>query len=183
MKLTTRQGKFIDNLLMGMGQGEAYERAGYKARGAAARANASRLLTNTNIQKKLQKRRQESAQRVDLSSERLLEEEKAIAFSDIGKLFNSNGALIAPDKLPEQVRRALSLVKVIKKADGSTHYKYRFWDKGKALERLAKYIGMFKDENIIMNFELVRLIIRVLPDERVEELKELIRKHLAGKGK
>lgn len=54
--LTPQQQKFIDNLLSGMNQTDAYEQAGYKANGRTATASASRLLSNENIRHEIRER-------------------------------------------------------------------------------------------------------------------------------
>ena len=79
-KLTPLQEKFVNNLLEGMHQDEAYIKAGYKAKGAAARANASRLLTNDNVKTALKERQKKAAEKVELTQERILQEEMRLAF-------------------------------------------------------------------------------------------------------
>lgn len=54
--MTNRQLAFCENLMDGMSQAEAYRRAYPTCRSeSAARANASRLLTNDSIKKKMDK--------------------------------------------------------------------------------------------------------------------------------
>tara|TARA_B110000305_G_scaffold78432_1_gene88228 strand:+ start:243 stop:443 length:201 start_codon:yes stop_codon:yes gene_type:complete len=48
MKLNDRQIKFVELVFQGHPAGRAYEKAGYKAKGKIADANASRLLTNVD---------------------------------------------------------------------------------------------------------------------------------------
>jgi len=56
-KLNIRQLKFIDGLLEGKNQTRAYINAGYDVKDeTVAKVNASRLLTNANIQEELQRR-------------------------------------------------------------------------------------------------------------------------------
>ncbi len=45
-------------------------------------------------------------------------------------------------KLPEDIRRAIAGLDVIRQADGSLKFKYKFSDKGRSLERLEKIEGM-----------------------------------------
>ncbi len=78
-------------------------------------------------------------------------QDKCIAFSSVTDLFNGE-TLIPFDELPEDVVRALDSVEVKENVvDGkggeqviTRTYKYKFLDKGKALERLANHLGMFK---------------------------------------
>ena len=99
-KLTDLQRKFINNLLEGMNQQEAYEQAGYKARGAAARVNASRLLANVSIQKSLEQGRQKASNKAEISQARILKEEARLAFLDPRVLVDTDGKLIDLRKLP-----------------------------------------------------------------------------------
>jgi hypothetical protein len=50
--------------------------------------------------------------------------------------------------LPEDVQRAISGLEIIQEANGQVKYKYKFWDKGRSLERLEKYLGMFEKDNL-----------------------------------
>jgi hypothetical protein len=56
------------------------------------------------------------------------------------------GTLLDLHKLPEDVARAITGIEVVKQVDGSLKFKYRFADKGRALERLEKHKGMFAPE-------------------------------------
>ena len=58
-KLNIRQRKFIQNLVDGMSQVKAYMEAGYEGEYNTAKVNASRLLTNANIQEGFEKKRNE----------------------------------------------------------------------------------------------------------------------------
>ena len=59
-ELNIKQLKFVDNVFEGMTQYEAYIKAGYEAADdSVARANASRLIANDNIQKEITRRLEE----------------------------------------------------------------------------------------------------------------------------
>ena len=77
-------------------------------------------------------------------------EEKFIAFSSIGLLYDENGALIPFDQLPEEISRAIRSFEVIETRRGNeltVKYKYRFWDKGKSLERISKHLGLYERDH------------------------------------
>ena len=67
-ELNYRQEKFITNILDGMTYTEAYIQAGYSKKGA--RQAASKLLTNTDIQREYKKRREEALERARLILEK-----------------------------------------------------------------------------------------------------------------
>lgn len=53
--------KFAQNINAGMNQTDAYEAAGYKARGEALRVNAAKLLTNTTVIMRVRELAEQSA--------------------------------------------------------------------------------------------------------------------------
>jgi hypothetical protein len=142
-KLTNLQRRFVNNLLQGMHQDQAYIEAGYKARGAAARANASRLLTNDNVKKAIEAAQRRAAYKAEVTAERILREEMCLAFFNPQGLVDEEGKLLDLNILPEEVARAVTGLEVISQPKGKLKFKYRFSDKGKSLERLEKYKGMF----------------------------------------
>ena len=146
-KLTALQQRFVNNLLSGMHQDEAYVVAGYRAKEAAARVNASRLLTNANIKAAVAEGRKRASDKAEVTAERILREEMRLAYLDPADLVDENGDILALHKLPVIARRAITGLEVIKQKDGSLKYKYKFSDKGKSLERLSKYLGMFEKDN------------------------------------
>jgi len=88
----------------------------------------------------------------------ILDEETRLAFSDIrGLFFKGDWSLVPPSELPDDVARCISSVQVsvryipqgmdaepIKEVT----YKYTFWDKGRALERLSKHLGLYEKDNV-----------------------------------
>ncbi len=146
----------IDGLISGLDGISAYEKAGYKARGKAASSCMTKLLDNAVFASRLAQRRKEIQYKADVKAVRILEEEKCIAYQDIRRIFNGP-TLIPPQELPEDVARAVSAIKVTQRtipgnAEGEqpvveTVYEYKFWDKGRSLERLEKIEGMFEKDN------------------------------------
>ncbi|MDY6910750.1 MAG: terminase small subunit [Chloroflexota bacterium] len=98
----------------------------------------------------VQKRREKLAKKAAIDSERLIKEETRLAFADIAEIFDDSGCTVKPRDIPEDIRRAIAGVDVVERTtpDGTTYttYKYRFWDKGRALERLGKLAGLYIDK-------------------------------------
>ncbi len=159
-QLSRLQRRFLNNLLSKKyNQAEAYIAAGYKARGKAAKANASRLLTNPDFKAEYDKAIAQAVKKTQVSAERVLKEEARIAFADIAEIFNGE-TLISPDELPEDIRRAISGIEIVeriipgKEKEKEIKYKYRFWDKGRALERLGKHLKLYQDTtNLNIDFD------------------------------
>ena len=154
-RLTPKQHKFIDEYLIDLNGTQAAIRAGYREN--TARQMAAQNLSKPVIQQKIQERREELSRQTKVTQERILEEEAAIAFCDPREVFGPDGNLLPLHEIPEQMARALASVDRIETTqqvggirETTVRYRYRFWDKGKSLERLGKHLGMFTDR---MRFE------------------------------
>lgn len=160
-KLTKNQIAFCNNLLQigpdgvkAMADYEAYQLAYPNVKKkAAAKAAASRLLTQDHIRGYIMGRNakieKEIDKKVEITKERILDEEGLIAFNDIGDLFDSvTGELLPPHKLPEEIRRAIASIKVKEsKLAGviTKTYEIKLNEKGRSLDRLQKCFGMQRD--------------------------------------
>ena len=82
----------------------------------------------------------------DITPDRVLAEEARIAFADPRAVYGPDGEPLPPHCLDEDTARALAAMEVVEtasKAGGSTvRYKYKFWDKRAALDRLARHLGL-----------------------------------------
>jgi hypothetical protein len=77
--------------------------------------------------------------------ERIIEEETAIAFSDLTEYLDNDG-LLPIDRLktlPPAIRRAIKSIELTPTKHGPK-YKLALWDKGKALSRLEQIKGMYR---------------------------------------
>lgn len=161
-KLTNNQIAFCNNLLelapdgtRAMPDYQAYMLAYPNVKKeASAQAAAARLLKQDNIQLYLTKRRGEIetavTKKVEITRDRILEEEGYIAFHDVGQLFNPDtGEPISIHQMPEDIRRAIASVKI--KETEIAGVKTKTWeikinDKGRSLDRLEKCFGMQRDK-------------------------------------
>jgi phage terminase small subunit len=133
--------------------------AGYSKK--AAKEQASRLLTNANVQNYLSEliERDEKKIGLDISRERTLTEIARIAFQDARQFFDENGNLIPVHQLNDDAAATLAGFDVdeiteyeegVKKVIGQTKKIKRF-DKTKALEMLAKHHKIYTDAPITNN--------------------------------
>jgi len=111
-----------------------------------ARAAAGRLLKNVAIQNYIDMKWAEKAAEYKVTPDRILEEESRIAFSNVVKLFNEDWGTRSPADLPEECQQALASIKR-KVTEHGEEWEYRFWDKGKALERVSRHLGMYEKDN------------------------------------
>jgi phage terminase small subunit len=86
-----KQQRFANEYCIDLNATAAYVRAGYNARGNAAEACASRLLSNAKVQQAIQEKEKIAASRLEASTENVLRVTSALAFSDIRRLFNVDG--------------------------------------------------------------------------------------------
>jgi len=71
-ELTARQSRFVDEYLKDLNAAQAYQRAGYKAKGNAAETNAVRLLRNAQVQAAIQERMDQRSERTQIDADYVL---------------------------------------------------------------------------------------------------------------
>ncbi|PTR17201.1 phage terminase small subunit [Nitrosospira sp. Nsp2] len=150
-ELTLKQQRFIAEYCVDLNAAAAYRRAGYNARGNAAEACASRLLSNVKVQQAIQEKEKIAAKRLEANTENVLRATSALAFSDIRKLFNSDGSPKSIQELDDATAAAISSIEVGQlmsegKVVGRV-CKIKLCDKNSAQERLFKHLGLFRKEN------------------------------------
>lgn len=90
-------------------------------------------------------------ERADLTAERVMEEVRRIAFSDIRAIFDADGNLRPLHTLSAEEAAAIASVEVViknaKAGDGQTDtvHKIRAWDKLQGLEIACKRLGLLKE--------------------------------------
>lgn len=158
--LTELQRKFVEAYLLSGNASEAYEAAGYKGRGATARVNASRMLTNANIQSALAERRAQLASAYDVTPERVIAELALIGFSDIHSYLTwGPGGVTLRDSstLDPNARRVVSEVsQTITQGGGSI--KFKLYNKVEALEKLGTHLGLWKTQTVADALEWLQTV-------------------------
>ena len=119
--------KFVQELVRGKGQGEAYLAAGYKAKSVAvASAAATRLLKDVKVQARLEELKAQAVERTVLTKQWVI------------------------DKLIQNVERAMQAQPVLDaKGVPTGEYRYEGSVANRALELLGKEQGMFVDRKEI----------------------------------
>ncbi|RVG81336.1 terminase small subunit [Sinorhizobium meliloti] len=138
-----RHEKFAQELAKGKTADEAYQLAGFKPN----RGNAARLNANESIQARVAEIQGKGALKAEATVERVLKELSRIGFSDLRRVFDANGRLLRPEEWDDDTAAAVASVEVVTRniGDGEVEHvhKIKVWDKNSALEKLAKYLGMF----------------------------------------
>jgi phage terminase small subunit len=140
--LNKKQQAFVSEYLKDQNATQAAIRAGYPAKNAAS--SAIQVLKSINVQNAIQGAIDKKAEEIGLTVERLLEEEKCISFSNVQEYFDHN-IMKKPSEWPENIARAVQSYEVTDTLAGPK-VKIKLWDKGASLDRLEKYMGMFKDK-------------------------------------
>lgn len=159
--MTEKQKIFIREYLKDFNGTRAYKAAYPDCSEESARRNASRLLTNDDIQKAIREQADKQLEKIDIDVNDILRELKAIAFADRTKIsrnvrqklmeddgrvyYEDNVIFTETDELDEDTKKIIAGYK--KTQSG---FAVETYDKMKALELLGKYIGMFS-ENINVN--------------------------------
>ncbi len=167
-KLKDNQVIFADEYCVDTIGKRAYMVAHPGASEKTAEANSTRMKKIPRVRAYIDARLAELAEKSEISAVRILKEERCLAYSDFSELFDDEGLCdIPPKQLPESIRRAVAGVEVTERrlyefSDGERieigvkrKYKYKLWDKGRALERLEKHLGMFQggDGNLDASLE------------------------------
>jgi phage terminase small subunit len=150
--LTPKQERFVAEYLVDLNATQAAIRAGYSAK--TAEQQGPRLLGNVVVAAAIGEAQARHLAAVDVSAQRVLKELAAIGFSDIRAIFDENGQLRPVNELPDGVASVIASVEVTKQrtrtADETTTEewvsKVKAWDKTRALEMLAKHLGLLKDQ-------------------------------------
>lgn len=151
--------RFAQGIAAGMTADEAYAAAGYRP----DRGNATRLTANDSIKARVAEILSVSADRAGVSAERVIAELAKIAFSDIrqvvswrpevtlveaeeegqppAKVIQSRVTVLDSATLSDDA--AAAVAEVGQSAKGAMRVKMH--DKPAALEKLGRYLGLFKD--------------------------------------
>lgn len=153
--MTEAQKRFCEEYLIDLNASRAYKTAYPNCKkDSTARTNGYRLLTNADIQNYISERQLKLAEQTSITQEKVLKEIAKIAFSDIRGLFNEDGVLKKITELDNEIAGSISSVETVEQFDtvmgikvktGETK-KIKTYDKGRALEMLARHLGMFNDK-------------------------------------
>lgn len=149
---------FVDEYLIDFHGEKAAVRAGYAPK--SARSQASKMLALPKVQKYLKKKQNKIANKLEITAERVLQELGRVAFSDVRNLFDDNGAMKPIQSMDRKTTASLAGIEITTSQsepdkDGTIvvehTYKIKQWDKNSALEKLAKHLGMFKEDGTSLN--------------------------------
>jgi len=154
-RLTPKQQRFVDEYLCDLNATQAAIRAGYSEKNADV--IGYQLLRKTSVSAEIVRCRKQITEKCQVTQERVIAELACIAFFDPRKLYDENGNLKPIQELDEETATAIqsmdqNIVK-IKRENGKNRNetvlvdKIRLHNKIDALDRLARYLGLYEKEN------------------------------------
>ncbi|MHC4413496.1 MAG: terminase small subunit [Planctomycetota bacterium] len=173
-KLTLQQQKFADLKIKNPDwpDGKCYQKAYPTVKKfETAKAAASRLLTNVNVHKYIERIKEKAAQRSELSMEKVLNRWNDVIDFDVRKLFSDNNTIKNVKDLDDKTAAAISGIKVkgvIKQNDKGMEFKggeveVKTIDVKGVLADAAKHFNMFSEDNK-GRFDL-EAILNALPED------------------
>ena len=147
--MTRKQERFVAEYLTDLNATQAALRAGYSAKTAAQQGHEN--LRKPEIAQAIAANKAQQLASLGLSAERVLDELRRLAFSDVRQLFDAEGRLKPVTALAPDDAAAIASVEVVIKnaAAGDQHtdtvHKIKFWDKVRSLEMLAKHFALLTE--------------------------------------
>lgn len=150
-KLTPKQAAFCAEYLVDLNATAAAKRAGFSQK--TANEQAVRLMGLAHVQAEIQRLMTERSKRTEITQDGVIREIAKLAFGDIRKLFDENGALLPVQQWPDDIAPAVSSVEIDELFEGFGENrvqightkKVKFWDKAKSLEMLGRHLKLFVD--------------------------------------
>ena len=150
--LTDKQKRFCEEYLIDLNATQAAIRAGY-SRTSAGQIGEQNLKKH-DIQVYLSARQQELQEATGITQKRVLEEYAKVAFLDIRKFYTVDGSLKSIHDLDDISAGALAGVETYEERQGDDEAltigqtkKIKTYDKVKALDSLARHLGIFEKDN------------------------------------
>lgn len=149
-KLTGKQARFVEEYPVDSNATQAAIRAGYSEK--TAYSAGQRLLKDVEIKAAIDAKRKKVSEKLEITRERILEEYARIGFSDIRKTLTPGGNLLNPNDWDDDTAAAIAGIEVVTKRlhagdneglEVEYTHKIKTWDKPKALDAMAKHLGMF----------------------------------------
>ncbi|MDJ1481311.1 terminase small subunit [Cytophagaceae bacterium YF14B1] len=148
--LNPKQLAFVNEYLLTGNAAEAYMKAYQVDNESVARAAASRLLTNTNVQDYIRKHQKQMEKKTGITVEKVIAELAKIGFSNIQDYITDENQVEDLSKIRRRKAAAVSSVKtkkrIFRKGDEeieTVETEFRLYDKISALEKIGKHLGAF----------------------------------------
>lgn len=152
-KLTPKQDKFCHKVVELGSISDAY-RAAYNSsrmKGDTINNKAYILSNKGDIRARIEELQKKAEKRNEVTVDRIIQELKLISFFDPRTLYNDTGKMLEVHKLPEDVARAISEIRVTEMKVGpnvtKTNTTLKLYSKLDAIEKIAKHLGFYERDN------------------------------------
>jgi len=146
--LNDQQKRFCEEYIVDFNGTRSATKAGYKS----AKTQASRLLSQDNIQQYVQELIQKRSKRVNVTSDMVISELAKLAFLDLDDLYcDITGELLPIEEMGEKAKAAICSLETTSVRVGKDSYQKvrvaKTYSKEKALELLGKHLGIYEADN------------------------------------
>jgi phage terminase small subunit len=171
IKIPVRHERFCQEYIIDFNGARAARDSGFAKR--SARVTASKLLTNPNIQKRIQQLMNDRSERTKITQDMVLRELAILGFSDFkhyGQIDKDGALEFYPfEKIKDEKTRAIKSMKEVSGAQ-SHSISLKLHSKEKPLELIGKYLGMFVDEHKLnLTGSVIFKIISAVPRPKEKE--------------
>ena len=160
-KLTRNQKIFCDEYLIDLNATRAYK-AAYKnvKKDETAAAAGARLLRNVKVKNYIDEKMKEREKRTEITQDKVLKELAKIGFADLKDYleYKTAKSVVEYDEAGEPIIDYTTIIDLIDSREVDTSpiqevsiskdgtFKFKLYDKQKALELIGKHLGMFVDK-------------------------------------
>lgn len=170
-EIALRRRRFAEEYIKDLNGTKAAIRVGYSPR--SAHVTASRLLTDAKVIGLIAELTSAHSKNAGLTAERVLEEIRRVALSDVGELFDDDGNLLPIKSLPPEIRACIASVEVQTNADGAQVTKVRLWNKGQQLDLAARHLELLVNR-IEVSGEIELRVSHMSDEQRAARAAELV---------
>lgn len=179
-KLTVKQKMFCDEYLIDLNATRAYKAVykSVKSDDVAAQAG-SRLLRNVKVESYIQEKIKAREKRTEITQDKVLQELAKIGFANLKDYLEYKTAktVVEYDENGEPVIDYSQIINVIDSNQVDTSavqevsvskdgtFKFKLYDKQKALELIGKHLGMFVDKSEVEIKSLPQIVLKRSGDE------------------
>lgn len=172
--MTPKQKRFVNEYLIDLNATQAAIRAGYSTRNADK--IGAQLLGKTRVAAAIRSMQDEISKRCKVDQERVVFETAQLAFSDVRKLFDDNGAMLPVKKWPDGIAAAVASIEVHEIGGGDNPMivvkKIKFWDKGAALDKLFRHFGGYSKDHEQASISINKMMAEIAEVGRRDILKK-----------
>ena len=147
--MTEAQKIFCNEYLVDLNATRAYKVAYPRVQQRTAEVNGNKLLSSTEVKEYIEKAIEERKKRTEVTQDMVINELKAIAFSNATSFIRVEDGVVLiddTDELDENIKKTIVGIK-----EGKNGIEVKIADKMQALEMLGRHLGMFKEKIELTN--------------------------------